>query len=86
MSKSIRISDELLEAAKAHASLFHRSPPQQIEHWAGIGKVLEPVLNYEQTQQVKCKATDKAIEEAYQKIGSPEAIARTQKIISETSG
>lgn len=85
MSKSIRISDELLEAAKVHAKRFHRSPPQQIEHWAEIGKVLEPTLSYCVESQVKTAATDQAVEEALSLPGTPEGEALAHKVISRTS-
>lgn len=47
MSTSIRLSDELVAAARRQAGLFHRSPPQQIEHWAAIGRVMETALSYQ---------------------------------------
>ncbi len=41
MAKAIKLSDELIEDAKRYASVNHRSPPKQIEHWAAIGKIAE---------------------------------------------
>jgi predicted transcriptional regulator len=57
MSKSIRLSDELLEQAKKSAKVFHRSPPQHIEHWAQIGRVMESALSYGAQEKVKTEAT-----------------------------
>jgi hypothetical protein len=85
MSKSIRISDELLESAKEHAKRFHRSPPQQIEHWAEIGKVMEPVLSYQVESRIKITATDEAIEEALCLPGTPQGEALAHKVIARTS-
>ena len=53
ISKSIRVSDELAAYAEEAAAVAHRSPPQQIEHWAQIGRVLEPALSYHAKTQVK---------------------------------
>jgi len=85
MSTSIRLSDELITKAKKQADLYHRSPPQQIEHWAEIGRVLEPALSYSVETRVKEAATDGAIEAAYDLPDTPEGRKRVEKIISRTS-
>lgn len=38
MSVSIRIDDEIYDEAKKVAKAEFRSPPQQIEFWARVGK------------------------------------------------
>lgn len=37
----IQLSDSLVEAAKTAAKPMHRSTPEQIEHWALLGKAVE---------------------------------------------
>ena len=46
--KIIELSDELVNDAQRNANIFHRSVPQQIEHWSPIGKIAEenPDLPY----------------------------------------
>jgi len=85
MSKSIRISDELLERAKEEAERFHRSPPQQIEHWAEIGRVMEPVLSYGTSKAVKTVASQTDIETALGLPGTPEGIKKAHSVINRTS-
>lgn len=41
MAKAIKLSDELVNDATAHAKAQHRTPPRQIEYWARIGKIAE---------------------------------------------
>lgn len=41
MSKSLRISDPLFEAATAAGETLSRSAAQQVEHWARLGHALE---------------------------------------------
>ena len=41
MAKAIKLSDDLVNDATAHAKAQHRTPPRQIEHWARIGKIAE---------------------------------------------
>lgn len=48
MAMTVKLSDEVLEEAKRYASVFSRSVPKQIEHWARVGRIAEenPELNY----------------------------------------
>ncbi|MDF1849828.1 MAG: hypothetical protein P1U85_03265 [Verrucomicrobiales bacterium] len=85
MSKSIRISDELAEFAEAAAVESHRSPPQQIEHWAQIGRVLEPALSYRAESAVK-RVGRADLDAALNEVGTPETVQRTQEMIRNTSG
>jgi hypothetical protein len=41
MAKSIRVSERLYSLADATSRKAHRSPAQQIEHWAELGRALE---------------------------------------------
>jgi hypothetical protein len=85
MSASIRLSDELIAAAKRQAKLFHRSPPQQIEHWAAIGRVMEAALSYPAQEQVAEAVGRAEVDAALAVVGTPEGIARAQAVIRGTS-
>jgi hypothetical protein len=85
MSKSIRISDELAASAEAEALISHRSPPQQIEHWAQIGRGLEPALSYHATVGVK-QVTRADLDAALATVGTPEGVQRAQSVIRRTTG
>ncbi len=41
MAKAIKLSDELVADATAHAKIHYRTPPRQIKYWARIGKIAE---------------------------------------------
>ncbi len=41
MAAVIRLSDDLVADAKLFAKAQHRTPSQQVEHWARLGKVAE---------------------------------------------
>lgn len=49
MAQSVRLSDELVNQAKAVGDVMSRSGAGQIEHWAKIGRLAEenPDLTYE---------------------------------------
>lgn len=82
----MRLSDELMDAAKKKAKLFHRSPPQQIEHWAEIGRILEPALSYGTQERVAHQATREALDTALAVVGTAKGRKMAQKVIKKRSG
>ncbi len=41
MSINVKLSENLVDQARHHASIQHRSVPKQIEYWSRIGKIAE---------------------------------------------
>ena len=41
MPVNVKLSKSLVEQAKSHAKVQHRSVPKQIEYWSQIGKIAE---------------------------------------------
>jgi len=41
MSVNVKLSESLVDQAKSHAQVQHRSVPKQIEYWSQIGKIAE---------------------------------------------
>lgn len=82
MSKSVRLSDELVERAKEQSKKFHRSAAQQIEHWAALGQLMEPALSFPVREKALEDIT-REFEEAVDQAESPETISRTQAYIRE---
>lgn len=85
MSKSIRISSELATQAEKAAALAHRSPPQQIEHWAQLGRVLEPALSYSIEARVK-QVGRAELDAQLDQVGAEAGVRRTQAMIRQRSG
>ena len=54
MAVAVRISPDLINDAKIHGRVNHRSIPGQIEFWAKIGKCLEenPDLTFEDIKEI----------------------------------
>jgi len=54
MSKTIRISDELIRNARLYSRVDNRSVTGQIEHWAKIGRCAEenPDLTYSLIKEI----------------------------------
>jgi hypothetical protein len=86
MSESIRLSDELIAAAKRQAKLFHRSPPQQIEHWAAIGRVMETALSYPAEERITHWGSARDLDELRATVESDAGRERAREVIRRTSG
>lgn len=41
MSVNVKLSESLVDQAKRHALVEHRSVPKQIEYWSRMGKIAE---------------------------------------------
>lgn len=54
MAVNIKLSEGLVEKAKAHALANHRSIPKQIEYWSQLGRIAEenPDLPYSLVRDV----------------------------------
>ena len=54
MAKAVRVSDDLVMAARKFSRVENRSITGQIEHWAKIGKCAEenPDLTYELIKEI----------------------------------
>ena len=86
MSQSIRISDELAAVAKNQGKLFHRSPPQQIEHWAAIGRVMESALSYSTRERIFHQTAGRDdLDEALESVETPEGARRSREAALKTS-
>ena len=85
VSSSIRISDDLAARAKRAARVFHRSPPQQVEHWAQIGRVMEEALSYPAHAAVK-QAGRAELDVVLEDVGTEAGRRRAWEVIGRTAG
>jgi hypothetical protein len=85
MSQSMRLSDELVEAARKQASLYHRSPPQQIEHWAAIGRVAEQALDFPAEEKLLRAVGRAELDAALSAVGKVDGSGRARDVIRRTS-
>ena len=86
MSESIRLSDDVIAAAKRQGKLFHRSPPQQVEHWVAIGRVMEAALSYPAQEKVAPWGSVQDIDELRANVESDAGRERAKQIIRQTAG
>jgi hypothetical protein len=53
MPQPVKLSDALIDAARAESARADRSLAGQIEHWAQLGRMIEPSLTSAKTQALK---------------------------------
>jgi ParD-like antitoxin of type II bacterial toxin-antitoxin system len=58
MGMPVKLSDELVAAARKEAASADRSITGQIEHWATIGRSVERVLRHQDVQALKGSPAD----------------------------
>jgi len=85
MSKSIRLSDSLFGQAQKMGELYHRSPPQQIEYWAKLGRVMESTLSWPVIDKVVTWGQENDIDDLINEVGSGSGREKAKKIIVATS-
>ena len=89
MGMPVKLSDELVESARAEAADTDRSITGQIEHWAKIGRSVEAVLGHKEVQALKrspqaafTDTTRRAIQAALEQVVTEtdrRALARTMR-------
>lgn len=71
--------------AEEAAVKAHRSPPQQIEHWAQIGRVIEKALSYPAETAIK-RVGRPELDSALKAALTPAGIKKSQENIRRRSG
>jgi hypothetical protein len=82
VSTSIRSSDKIVEDAKRKGALLHRTPSEQIEHWARLGSVMEDVLSCPAQASMSAAATRDDIDEALAVVETPDGIRSAHAAIA----
>lgn len=65
MSVNVKLSETLVDQARRHASIEHRSLPKQIEYWSQIGKIAEenPDLPFSMIREILIADQQEAVGE-----------------------
>ncbi len=85
-SMPLRIDDGLIKEARLSGQLFHRSIPQQVEHWACLGRLLEKVLTVSSVAKVKGLHRPVRLEKALASAGSSAGRKKTLALLTRKKG
>lgn len=73
MGMPVKLSDALVEDARAEASATDRSITAQIEHWARLGRSMEKVLPHEDSLAIK--GSDGDLKQAFADVSRRKRVA-----------
>lgn len=79
MSQPVKLSDGLVNDARATSALAERSIAGQIEFWAKLGKAVEPLLNGDQVLTLRQRGDHLPLAQILQSVDSPEGRERLDK-------
>jgi ParD-like antitoxin of type II bacterial toxin-antitoxin system len=85
-SMPLRIDGGLIKEARVSGQLFHRSIPQQVEHWASLGRVLEKVLTVSSVAKVKGLHRPVKLEKALASARSSAGRKKTLALLARKKG
>jgi len=85
-SMPLRIDGDLIKEARVSGNVFHRSIARQIEHWAGLGKVLEGVLTVRSVAHIKSLKKPVDLDRLLASAGSSAGKKRTLALLAKKKG
>lgn len=70
MGQPVKLSDELVDDARAVVQFSQRSIAGQIEFWAGLGKSIEPLLRGERLMLLQRSGSERLLSQAIADVGT----------------
>ncbi len=85
MSMPIRLSSGLISDARSSGGRFHRSIPQQVEHWAFLGKTIEAALALPSVARLKDASQIPDLEKVLARAESPAGRKKVRAMLAKAS-
>jgi ParD-like antitoxin of type II bacterial toxin-antitoxin system len=76
MSQPVKLSDELVLDARLTAEIADRSIAGQVEHWAQLGRAIEPLLRGDQALALRRAGAERPLSECLESVDSDEGRQR----------
>jgi len=84
MSMPIRLSSGLITEARVSGGRFHRSIPQQVEHWAFLGKTIEAALALPSIARLKDVSRTPQLDKVLARAESPAGRKKVQTMLAKS--
>jgi hypothetical protein len=81
MSQPVKLSDELVLDARQIGNSVNRSIAGQIEHWAALGKIVEPYLDGRKTVALRRANRTQSLTEIFATIDHPDGKHRVAEYL-----
>lgn len=76
MGQPVKLSDQLVDDARAVVPFSQRSIAGQIEFWAGLGKSIEPLLRGDRALSLQMAGGDRLLSQLLSEVDSPKGRKR----------
>ena len=83
MSQPVKLSDELVDDARAVVPFSQRSIAGQIEFWAGLGKSIEPLLRGDRALSLQMAGGDRPLSELLAELETRKGRKRLEAVLKE---
>jgi len=84
MSQPVKLSDALVVEARTIAKMADRSIAGQIEHWAQLGRAIEPLLRGAHVLALKKSGEVRSISDAMAEVDSESGRKRVREFLDKT--
>jgi hypothetical protein len=81
MSQPVKLSDDLVVSARQVGATVNRSIAGQIEHWAALGKIVEPFLEGRKTVALRRGRAGQSLTEIFATIDHSEGKQRVSEYL-----
>ena len=82
MGQPVKLSDELVNDARAVVPFTQRSIAGQIEFWAGLGKSIEPLLRGDRALSLLMAGGDRLLSELLSEVGTAKGRKRLETTLN----
>jgi len=83
MGQPVKLSDELVDDARAVVPFSRRSIAGQIEFWAGLGKSIEPLLRGDRSILLQKSGSTRPLSEAIAEVGTAEGKKKLEAYLEQ---
>lgn len=83
MGQPVKLSDTLVDDARSTSAWTDRSIAAQIEHWAALGKAIEPILGYEQLLDLKRRGAARSLADCLAEVETPMGHERLRSVLEK---
>lgn len=83
MGQPVKLSDELVDDARAVVPYSQRSIAGQIEFWAGLGKSIEPLLRGDRSMLLRMSGAERSLSQAIAEVGTTTGRKRLEAYLNQ---
>lgn len=83
MGQPVKLSDELVDDARAVVPFSQRSIAGQIEFWAGLGKSIEPLLRGDRALTLQMAGAERSLSQILAEVDTAKGRKKVEALLSQ---